>query len=100
MAREWEDAFRAWSKAPGTTEQGKCESAESQVRRAIRASSALPARTIEVFSQGSYRNRTNVRADSDVDICVLCTDVCFYLLLEGVTLDETGLQDASYPYAD
>ena len=34
-------------------------------------------RNIKVFTQGSYRNRVNVRRDSDVDIGALCFDSYF-----------------------
>ena len=37
----------------------------------------LKDRNIRVFTQGSYRNRVNVRQDSDVDIGVLCFDTYF-----------------------
>jgi hypothetical protein len=57
-------------------------------------------RTIEVFAQGSYRNNTNVRQDSDVDICVRCTDTCFndFSQVPGLTLQGAGMQPATYDY--
>jgi tRNA nucleotidyltransferase (CCA-adding enzyme) len=77
VSRDWEDTFRLWGHAPSQTEQEKCENAERAIRKAIVASHALRGRTIEVFAQGSYANRINVRQDSDVDICVLCRDTLF-----------------------
>jgi hypothetical protein len=38
------------------------------------------ARGIEVFPQGSFANRTNVRFESDVDVCCLCSDTYHYNL--------------------
>ena len=38
-----------------------------------------------MFAQGSYRNRTNVRAESDVDVCVYCPDPFFFDLPPGGT---------------
>ena len=67
----WEDTLQSWAKAPGETEQQRCDNAVTAVRKAIDASSALEGRDIRVFPQGSYRNRTNVPQDSDVDVCVL-----------------------------
>ncbi len=98
----WEDSFASWAKPPGQTEQTKCDNAVTAVRKAIDASSALQRRTISVFAQGSYCNRTNVRQDSDVDICVLCTDVCFadYSMSEGLTDSDVGLVDHPYTYAE
>ncbi|MCW8128399.1 nucleotidyltransferase [Microbulbifer halophilus] len=77
MARDWESVFSAWSQGPSKTEQEKVENAERQIRQAIQASPKLQNRDITVFAQGSYRNRVNVRRDSDVDIGVLCFDTFF-----------------------
>ncbi len=91
--------FRDWSKPP-TTEDQRCTNAESVVRNAIRSYPAFATRIIEVFPQGSYRNGTNVRVNSDVDICVRCMDVCFTNLPQGYTTSDFGLVDATYTYAE
>jgi hypothetical protein len=100
MAHAREADFRLWSKPPTATEDQRCENAESVVRNAIRSYSAFSERNIEVFAQGSYRNGTNVRANSDVDVCVCCTDVCFVELPKGYTDSDFGLVDASYTYSE
>jgi hypothetical protein len=51
-----------------------------------------------VFAQGSYRNRTNVRADSDVDICVCCADTVFYDALPLMAPELLGLGPVVYPF--
>lgn len=96
----WEDKFQNWAKPPSETEQEKCDNAERAVRKAIEASQTLQERDITVFPQGSYRNRTNVRLDSDVDICVLCTEVCFadYSMASGLTDADVGLSSHPYTY--
>lgn len=99
MNRNWESTFRSWGQAPSQTERTKCENAEQAVRKAIAASSVLAARSINVFAQGSYANRTNVRQDSDVDICVLCRDVFYYDLPAGVLRETYGITPANYEYA-
>lgn len=98
MTRDWESTFQGWGQPPSETERTKCENAERAVRKAIGASGELAERTIQVFAQGSYRNRTNVRHDSDVDICVLCKDVCFTDLMDGLTDADVGLQPHPYTY--
>lgn len=70
MARDWEAQFRDWAKPLGKTEQERCDNAASAIRNAIKASDKLRSRGVSVFAQGSYRNNTNVRKDSDVDIGV------------------------------
>lgn len=99
MSRDWESTFRSWGQAPSQTEREKCENAERAVRKAIAASSALAARSVNAFAQGSYANRTNVRQDSDVDICVLCHDVYYYDLPAGVLRETYGITPANYEYA-
>lgn len=100
MAQPVEDDFRAWSKPPTATEAQRCTNAESVVRNAIRSYYPLATRQIEVFPQGSYRNGTNVRASSDVDICVRCMDVCSLDMPQGYSKSDFGLSDATYTYAE
>ena len=77
MGRDWESVFTTWAQGPSVTEQERAENAERQIRQAIQASDKLKNRNIKVFTQGSYRNRVNVRRDSDVDVGVLCFDTYF-----------------------
>jgi len=77
VSRDWESVFATWSQGPSATEQERAENAERQIRQAIQASDKLKDRNIKVFTQGSYRNRVNVRRDSDVDVGVLCFDTYF-----------------------
>lgn len=100
MTRDWESDFRAWSKPPTATEGERCSNAESVVRNAIRGYAGFATRNIEVFAQGSYRNGTNVRADSDVDVCVRCMDVCYTAFPDGGSNADVGLVDATYTYAE
>ena len=97
----WEQKFESWAKPPGQTEREKMENAERAVKTAIDNSSTLQGRSITVFPQGSYRNRTSVRQDSDVDICVLCTDTFYFGLPDGMTREQFGLNlPATYHAAD
>jgi len=102
MCRDWDATFRSWGSPPGITEQTKCENAERAVRNAIAGSAKLSDKSIEVFTQGSYANRTNVRQDSDVDVCVLCTDTFFpdYSFSQGFSDAVLGLKAATYSYAE
>ncbi len=83
MSRNWEDTFSSWSAPPGKTEQEKSDNAERAIRKAILSSDELKSRSINIFPQGSYRNRTTVRSNSDVDICIMCTESIFFDLPEG-----------------
>ena len=67
----WEDTFKSWAAPLSDTAQEKCENAERVIKSALRESASLSAVRTRVFTQGSYRAKTNIRYDSDVDICVL-----------------------------
>lgn len=96
--RDWKSQFREWAKPPGTTEEQRIANAEKGIKDALKASDALKNRDIRVFTQGSYRNNTNVRKDSDVDIAVVCYDVFFPDYPEGTTKETFGNIDGDYAY--
>lgn len=101
MARDWESTFRSWSKPSSDTEEEKYSNTERMIRATIAASPELSKRNIEVFTQGSYKNNTNVRQDSDVDICVCCRDV-FYddLPSDGsITKESMNFTSSDYEYS-
>src|SRR5581483_10104500 len=77
MSRDWESVVTTWSRGPSQTEEQFAENAVSQIRKAISDSAKLARRDIRVFLQGSYKNRVNVRQDSDVDVGVLCFDTYY-----------------------
>ncbi len=95
-----EDQFARWAAPPSQSERDRMDNAERAIRNAIGASAALANRNITVFAQGSYRNRVNVRQDSDVDIAVLCTDTFFWEGPPGATLASLGYNEATYDYPD
>lgn len=101
MAREWEGVLATWSQPPSESESQKADNAVRIIKKAIDASADLANRSISVIAQGSYRNRTNVRQDSDVDICVLCSPpiMVSYDLAPGLTDAAAGLSDAGYDYS-
>ncbi len=98
MARDWESTFRNWASPPSKTEQKRCENAITAIKNAIARSPHLNHRNIEVFTQGSYRNNTNVRQDSDIDIGILCHDVFFDDYPKGYSRDDFGFIAATYHY--
>jgi hypothetical protein len=93
----WEEQFQDWAKPPGATEQGKCENAERACRKAVAGSSSLAGHSVSVI-QASYRNRTNGGVDSDVDICLLCSNPFFFDVPEGMTVAQFSIIGATYGY--
>lgn len=98
MPRDWESQFATWAQSPSQTETDRCENAIKAIRNAVAKSDKLKARRIKVFPQGSYRNRVNVRKDSDVDVGVMCHDVFLPRYPTGKTGADFGNVDANYSY--
>ncbi len=97
--RNWENEFSQWARPPGKTEDERCENAIKAIRNAIAKSDKLKNRSLTVFPHGSYRNRVNVRQDSDVDVGVLCDETFYYHLPYGTTKATFGITPATYDYA-
>ncbi len=66
------------------------DNAANMIRDAISSSDELKSHTIEVFPQGSYANNTNVRIESDVDVCVMLTSTTYNKYPAGLTRDDYG----------
>src|SRR3989338_4260780 len=96
MDQSWEQKFREWAKPPVQAEQDRCENAERAIRNAIARSDKLRHRSVRVFPQGSYKNNTNVRRDSDVDIGIVCEDIFFADYPEGTSRETFGNSKADY----
>ena len=95
-----EKLFAQWAKPPTKTEADRCQNAVGVVRNAIAKSFKLSGKNIKVFAQGSYRNRVNVRKDSDVDVGVLCWDSCFFDSPPGTDNRFLGIAPPYYHYSE
>lgn len=73
-----EDILKSWTSPSSDSEQTKQDRTERMVRAALDAHPPLQSCSLTVYAKGSYANNTNVRADSDVDIAVQCTDCCYW----------------------
>lgn len=73
-----EDTLSAWTGPSSDSEQEKQERTERMVREAIAEHPELSKCGLQVYAKGSYANNTNVRADSDVDIAVECTELFYW----------------------
>lgn len=101
MARDWDAVFATWSKPPSDTEDEKANRAERMITDAVRSSPALAERNFDVYASGSYRNNTNVRLDSDVDVAVVFRDAvyCRYPANGLPNRQLLGYTDAKFTYA-
>lgn len=87
--------------------QGATASASAiydRIRTALKADTALSGLDFDVFLQGSYRNSTNIRGDSDVDVVVRLNETYMpdYALLDAYTKSvvEGRSSPATYTLAD
>lgn len=95
-----EKQLREWSTGPSKTEEDRCANAENMVRKAIAADSQLQSLDISVFAQGSYKARTNVRQNSDVDICVRYNGTFFVRYPEGRSREDFGNEPGTMNFAE
>jgi hypothetical protein len=82
-----------WASAPG---DAQAQEAYGQVTSALEGNLALRSRTIDKYLQGSYRNRTHIRADSDVDV-VAELQSTFSYNIDSLTASEKAYFDKSFP---
>ncbi|MCX7174967.1 MAG: nucleotidyltransferase [Proteobacteria bacterium] len=99
---ERESLLSQWAKLPGNSEQTQREISERvlAIQSAISDSTSLRSRDIRVSIQGSYRNHTNVRLYTDVDINVCLMDIFTtdYEFAQKYSDKKLGISDAAYTH--
>lgn len=101
MARtrsEWIKLFQSWSKPPSETEEAKGANAAKMINDAVREYEPLKKRNFEVYASGSYRNNTNIRLGSDIDIAIVSHEAFYYELPpdEIPSAQTLNFKDAEY----
>lgn len=91
-----EAALSTWAQGPASTEQ---EHADSSVAAVLAALRARYGTRVRIFAQGSYRNRTNVRRESDVDLVALDTGSQF-AAFPGVSPQAASVLRSRLPASD
>ncbi|HWO07254.1 MAG TPA: nucleotidyltransferase [Candidatus Paceibacterota bacterium] len=94
-----EEQINRWANPPSETESEKCTNAIKQITDALRDHFGDK---ISFIRQGSHRNNTNIRHDSDVDLAVLYSGSYFpgtgALTPADKQLYERHSSPAAYPY--
>jgi len=72
-----EETLRIWSQRPSASEQTRIDRTERMVRDAISKSSDPKIRAATIFAKGSVKMNTNIRANSDIDICIQAGNAFF-----------------------
>lgn len=73
-----EQKLARWIGPSSDTEQEKQERTERMLREAIASHRPFDDCGLTIYAKGSYANNTNVKADSDVDVAIQCTDVVYW----------------------
>ncbi|KWX87935.1 hypothetical protein AMQ83_09955 [Paenibacillus riograndensis] len=93
-----EDTFTKWSKRSSDYEEEKCERALSMIKSAVKEDEQIKNSDISFIPQGSYHNNTNVRLNSDVDICVKLKSTVFSEVPDGMKKEDFGLVTSEYTF--
>lgn len=93
-----ESDLKKWDNPLSTSEDRSCLNALSVITGHIKNSNLFRDKDIEVFIQGSYANDTNVRQNSDIDICVMLKDTFRGNYPQGKTKKDYGYVDSTYTF--
>ncbi len=70
-----DEIINYWASPPG---DAKAQEAYRQIGTSLRNSNLLTSRNVDVYLQGSYRNHTHIKEDSDVDIVAELRSTFYY----------------------
>lgn len=91
--RYTESQLEGFTQPISESENQRCENMIKMVKEAVEyyyyetRDYIVNINNYEIFLQGSYANNTNVKQNSDVDICVMYKNVFNYRIPEGVSLN-------------
>ncbi|MCE2965843.1 MAG: nucleotidyltransferase [Alphaproteobacteria bacterium] len=73
IQESWDAKIREWAERPSNSEQERINRTLRMIKEAISEDEKLINLRPQVYLQGSYRNQTNTKLQSDVDVCVVLT---------------------------
>jgi predicted nucleotidyltransferase len=82
------------------TEEERIKNAKEMIKSAINDSAEFNALDYEIFEQGSYANNTNIRVDSDIDICVMLESTFYSAYPDGLTYRDYGFLVGTMTFDD
>ena len=98
MSKFTEETLKNWAKPATKTEEQRISNAIKMIKEAIQSCDNLKYKDIEIFVQGSYANNTNVRAKSDVDVCVMLKDTFYDEYPNGYTQEYYSFSQSTYSF--
>lgn len=93
-----EQTLQSWTAPLSQSEEQRATNTIKMIRSAINNSDELRTMNIEVFTQGSFANNTNVRTESDVDVCVMLKDTFHCEYPEGGKNEDYGFKSSDYTF--
>jgi len=93
-----EDKLREWSKPPSDSERERIDRTERMVREAIRESTDPHIKNATVFTKGSVKAGTNIKQNSDIDVCVMADGVFFPSYPNGLGAADFGNINSDYSF--
>lgn len=95
-----ESTLQSWTAPLSISEEQRAENTINMIRSAVDSSDELKTMDIEVFTQGSFANNTNVRTESDVDVCVMLNDTFHLELPNGKNKEDYGFLPSTLSFFD
>ncbi len=95
-----ESVLQSWTSPLSQTEEQRVENTVRIIREAVTSYFKLSDCSMSIFAQGSYANNTNVRQNSDVDICIMSTSTVFCNYVEGKTDKDYGYTPGTISFYD
>jgi hypothetical protein len=89
-----------WTRPAFGNEEEKATYTERTIREAVQEHPLLSTLDIRVFAKGSFKNNTNVRRDSDVDVAVEYQGLIKLDYANGANFADTGLDSYSGVFKD
>lgn len=98
--RYTEEQLKKWTAPLSETENTSAKNTIAMIKSAIDAAPDLNDIDIEIFLQGSYANNTNIRGNSDVDVCVMCRSTFYYACADGMQAVDYGIIPGTIEFSD
>ncbi len=95
-----EEKLKTWTAPLSQTEEQRVENAVRMIKETVTSYKKLANCNMEIFAQGSYANNTNVRQNSDVDICVMLTSTFFCSYVDGKSDNDYGYTAGTISYTE
>lgn len=99
MSRFSEETFKHWHRPASESEEQRISNAITMIKKAVNDHAQLKNLDLDVFVQGSYGNNTNVRSNSDIDVCVMLRDTFYSQYPEGKTKEDYGFTNGGKTFS-